>query len=168
MSFIKSYQQGVYPDTSYAGQSDWWIDNGTGKYTDNFFIVINYPGVTVCTGFMKWVIPLVNVEVLSATITLDVSSDKPIYYKEYPSGSTALCTFPNGGGIGIQTESLNASGITLLQDWIDKTKVNNGFLLTGEGVIAEAYGVRYATKESRPKLTITYQNKPNTSACQVS
>ncbi len=72
-------------------------------------------------------------------------------------GSTLLGTL-NSGPTGFNTYALNLDGVQLIQDWVDGTKTNNGFILQTAGTND---GIRFHSREvtgfsNRPLLSVTY------------
>ncbi|GMQ95000.1 MAG: hypothetical protein BMS9Abin13_110 [Patescibacteria group bacterium] len=72
------------------------------------------------------------------------------------SGTTVFGTIT--GGTGERTITLNASGVALVQGWVNNPSSNYGFFienyLATDG--ADFRSREYATASSRPKLTVTY------------
>ncbi len=72
-------------------------------------------------------------------------------------GSTLLGTL-NSGPTGFNTYALNLDGVQLIQDWVDGTKTNNGFILQTAGTND---GIRFHSREvtgfsNRPLLSVTF------------
>ncbi len=73
-------------------------------------------------------------------------------------GSTvfASITAPPIGSLDV---TLNASALTLIEDWISGAKVNNGFAVREDGSTTDGivlHSSEHLTTTTRPKLTITY------------
>ena len=75
-------------------------------------------------------------------------------------GATLLGTTPSDNQTGIRTVVLNADGVQLVQDWLDGTQPNNGFVLFGDGMVGSD-GVNLRSREEpnanlRPMLAVYY------------
>ncbi|MDH3511387.1 MAG: DNRLRE domain-containing protein [Gammaproteobacteria bacterium] len=64
---------------------------------------------------------------------------------------------------GTQTTLLNADGIALVQDWVDGTLPNYGFILsdTSSGDGLDFWSSEAITPTNRPRLSVEFQNPPS-------
>jgi uncharacterized repeat protein (TIGR02543 family) len=76
-------------------------------------------------------------------------------------GSTVLGTINMSNSWATQTYSLNSNGVALIQDWVDGTKTNNGFIIQDYTNTSRGQFVNEGDSDvnRRPKLTVTYTLK---------
>ncbi len=195
-SSVVSFQDGVLPNTSYAGTIDTILKQANATS--------NYGSVTTLEAdgddgsgvdksvLIKWdtsTIP-VGKTVTAATITFRVLDASSNTYQLYESkrnwvenqatwnifstannwqtagalgandrGSTTVGTFTSSSSGVFYTITLNASGLALVQNWVNNPSANFGLVIANA---TNTNGLDFSSSEAstttyRPKLTITYQ-----------
>ncbi len=173
------FQEGL---SGYSGAKDAWLDEANPS-TNNNGTDIKAWGNTSGSDrkiIFSWDVSSIpnGATIDSASITLDVfnSSADTYYLREAKStwsestvnwsnysgsndiGTTNLGTIQFNNNTGTQTFSLNAAGEQLIEDWVNGTKTNNGFVIlaTGTANNLSAYSSEASSQSPRPKLNITY------------
>ncbi|MBD3388053.1 MAG: DNRLRE domain-containing protein [Candidatus Altiarchaeales archaeon] len=165
------------PDNNYETEAPLYVDGSTPSGYENWalmkFDISSIPSYATVTGVN---LSVYIVDQGDAYAFYQVKRDwveSEVTYNEYSSGnswetagakgandigSTVLARLPGTGYSGNQTIQFNPDGIALVQDWVDGTTSNYGFIIvnvsmTGGTDIASSEG----DTERHPVLAVTYQ-----------
>ncbi len=181
-----SFQDGVEPDSGYAGTEDSYLDEADPTANKGADVELWSDGRERNTetrafgelfSVISWDISSIptNAVVQSVSITIDIfnsSSGESFFYEAqtgWSEGTVNWNTFSDSSTIGATvlgtvamdalnetTIDLNQDGIDLVQGWIDGGINNNGFVIRSDGSVN---GMIFDSREAstwRPKLTIIY------------
>lgn len=195
-STTTSFQDGVYPSSTYAGTRDTYLyqNTPTTNYGSAATLLVDGDepvGSTQDTSAtLKWDVSSIPAgkTVTSASITLNVVdasthtyelyemkrnwSESSATWNQYTTGYNWASAGANGStdrgttvlgtisasATGSYTINLNASGIALVQNWVNNPSANHGFIIANG---AKTNGLDFSSSEAaaagqRPKLSVIY------------
>ncbi len=178
---VKSFQNGVVPSTSYAGNIDTYVAEATPAANYGAAMTVVVTGSDPAAGkdrwaLLKWDLSSISGWVQSATMTLNITdhsagqtyelyealaswSETTVTWGSKPArGSVVLgVAAPNKTGTLVVT--LNAGGLAALQRWLNTPGKNFGFYLvnTANTDTLAFDSSEVATATLRPKLSVTYK-----------
>ena len=170
-------------ENAYAGNTDSYVADGRTSNNYGSSSEILADGSDGSNGrlmsVLKWDASAIpgSATVDSASVTLQVFNKSSGTYKLYAvnaawsEGSVTYSSLDPLNNMGVEIGSftpsstgskqitLNAAGIALVQDWVDDSGANNGFLIM-DASSTDGLDMRsseYGTVSQRPMLTVTYQ-----------